>query len=816
MDSKLLHNQCVAVFNEEFYKDLLTAEHMKLEETQKPKLRYMDGEVDEDANFWGREFVKAGNTYLVSIIDDANETIDIKGMLPIMPMDVERVANPKGDVFYYVKRPVSVRFKEEQKHTPKQFINQLSALDHSNKEHQKIMWMAALSQLWDRSYYRMSTPGGCVDKDTEFLTPTGWKKISEYKEGDKVMQYNVEGRTSNFVQPTSYIKQPSGGFYNIDKLYLNQKLSKKHRVLYENWNGELKYKYAEDYFKAHNATKYGSCNKFITTFTPIISTSMDITDDNLRLMVAIIADGCFIAPTSSHPNHCSVQFKKDTKKVMFEKILKNSSIEYSKCEYKDGYTRFKFDAPMNTKVYNEDFWRCNYNQLKIINDEVTNWDGCSNQFFTSVKENADFIQYVFSSCGYRSSISVHDRRGKSRTLSNGKTYVYKSLEYTVHRTTRTKCTIGTKIPDGSHRIPFEPSEDGMEYCFTVPSSALVLRRDNKIFITKNCGKDSIIDECNALFRESGTIEGPTIAKLEERANVLKWLGVNEVVGTASKSEWDKIEQFLLAAGGHKNELTKHSRAYGNVGELIDIKNFSISLFFNDIDHYPDPKRVYFDYTTKSAVLDRFPPMRFYGQFTEDFNALNGVDVKQFVSNNMDFYKDLLYSFHYYKVNYMKHTHGFSRHKLMKMSGNRDVTNINKLLNMVDLYSDTQEEFDSWIDVINTSMEDYFCMVNNYIPAVKSFCKRFKIIIKDVFPEGSKIELDSITHYVYQEGRKEGVWIDDKFRQIYNFMQTLNLKNSTFIDVVKQLRNFGISEEKTRKIVDNKSIWETKDIEKDII
>ena len=32
------------------------------------------------------------------------------------------------------------------------------------------------------SYFAVTFAGsGCVDKDTEFLTPTGWKKISDYE-----------------------------------------------------------------------------------------------------------------------------------------------------------------------------------------------------------------------------------------------------------------------------------------------------------------------------------------------------------------------------------------------------------------------------------------------------------------------------------------------------------------------------------------------------------------------------------------------------------------------------------------------------------
>ena len=482
MDSRLLHYQCIDVFRKNFYKDLLTKEHMLLEKKQLPKLRYMDGEMDDEANFWGYEFVKGGDRYIISIVGDDGKMVNVPDMLPIMPKDVDMVATPKGDVYHYVRRPISVKFTEDQRHSPKQFIDTLAGLGHSNTDHQKLMWMMSISQLWDRSYYRISSPGGT-------------------------------------------------------------------------------------------------------------------------------------------------------------------------------------------------------------------------------------------------------------------------------------------------------------------------------------GKDSTVDICNALFGDCGTVESPTIAKLEDRATVLKWLVVNEVVDLG-KAEWDIIQQFLLAAGAHKNEITKHSRAFQNVKEIIDISKFSMSLFYNDIDHYADAQKKYFDMTTKSAVLDRFPPMRFYGKFTEDFNALGGINIESFVNSNMDFYKDLLYSFHYYKSNYTKHIHQYDRSRLIKMSGSRDYTNINKMLNIVDLYSDTQEEFNSWVDKINICLEDYYCMVHNYIPTVKSFCKRHKITLKDTFPEGSKIELQAIAHFAYQEGKKEGVWVDDKFRQVYEFIQTLDTKKSTYIDVVSKLRNFSIDEKKERKIIDNKSIWET--------
>ena len=65
------------------------------------------------------------------------------------------------------------------------------------------------------NYFAVTFAGsGCVDKDTEFLTPTGWKKISEYKQGDLVLQWNPDNSTQ-FINPSNYISEPEvrDGYY---------------------------------------------------------------------------------------------------------------------------------------------------------------------------------------------------------------------------------------------------------------------------------------------------------------------------------------------------------------------------------------------------------------------------------------------------------------------------------------------------------------------------------------------------------------------------------------------------------------------------
>lgn len=217
------------------------------------------------------------------------------------------------------------------------------------------------------------------------------------------------------------------------------------------------------------------------------------------------------------------------------------------------------------------------------------------------------------------------------------------------------------------------------------------------------GKDSVVDIVGNLIGGANTIENPSIAKLEfETAKT--WLMVNEAVGVR-KADWEMIEQFLLATGAKKTEVTKRTRSGSSgVPELLDISNFSLGIAYNDIDHYIDMDR-YFDFVTKEAVKDRFPPFRLYGRYKEDFGSIRSINVKTFAEQHKNEYLDIIYTYHYYKDNVYTEMHRWSLDKLPQLSP-RWEENIKVLLKYVDLYCETQEEFDYWITVIINTIEDY--------------------------------------------------------------------------------------------------------------
>jgi superfamily II DNA or RNA helicase len=323
-------------------------------------------------------------------------------------------------------------------------------------------------------------PTGCVDRDTEFLTPTGWKKISEYNEGDFVAQY-TEDEDCEFVRPSEYIKLPCDNLYHFETKYgLDQCLSEEHDIVYKtSYAKNIKKIPFKQMMKQHKDNKIGFHGYFVTTFSSPSRIGVDFSDNKLKLMVAVIADGHF--PNSS--NRCIMRLKKERKKERIRNLLVFCGIPYEErtpwYDERKGFSQFIFESPRRTKEFDEYWWKnSDSHQLNIISDECLLWDGNQKNEFTSTsKKSADFIQYAFTVSGYRASMYKDKRE-----------YKYKNGEcYSVRRTKRTLPTI---IHSNKKKVKFNnyKTKDGYKYCFTVPSGMLILRRNNKIFITGNSGK----------------------------------------------------------------------------------------------------------------------------------------------------------------------------------------------------------------------------------------------------------------------------------------------------------------------------------------
>jgi len=251
----------------------------------------------------------------------------------------------------------------------------------------------------------------------------------------------------------------------------------------------------------------------------------------------------------------------------------------------------------------------------------------------------------------------------------------------------------------------------------------------RISTTPNFGKDSALNVLELLKGRSNSVNAEVTRAKLEFLTTQKILGVTELADLTGE-DWRNIEQFLLDVADFTPTIPKRSRSYDGVGETLDIDEFSVMLLYNDLKDYNDQDR-YFDKRAKSAVDDRFPPLRLPGEI--DDNRLESVeqrDVAPMVEEGMPRYKDMLRALEYWEKNFDAEQNDeweadFSEY------GKRWRKNLLKITKAINLYSESEEEFNEYVHLLHKAINEYDLMLQ-YVPV-------FEQTTKDM-PEQKKREL----------------------------------------------------------------------------
>lgn len=318
---------------------------------------------------------------------------------------------------------------------------------------------------------------GCVSADTEYLSPTGWKRIDQYEEG-LVGQYHPSTRELEFVKPNAYIKRPCKTMVYIEPTRnTSQALSPEHRMLVYKPNGGYEVIPAIEYKDRLHLKNAGyNQRKIATTFSLKSQTCLDISDTLLALQVAVIADGYM------KNNICTIRVKKARKKIRLRALLASAEVSYKErdCPSAVGFTIFRFNPARQDKEFTSYYWGASQPQLEIIAKELPHWDGSIEirpslgvRFSTTSEASANFAQYAFAANKQNASLSSTKRPGRKR-------------EYCVHaRALHHEQDVG---PGRKDKVYIADNLEGYKYCFEVPSTFLLLRRNGYIFATGNTGK----------------------------------------------------------------------------------------------------------------------------------------------------------------------------------------------------------------------------------------------------------------------------------------------------------------------------------------
>ena len=335
------------------------------------------------------------------------------------------------------------------------------------------------------TYFSKGSSGGCVDADTEYFNGYEWKKISTYKRGsgEKILQYSENGY-AELVEPLGYIVND-----NIDTLKhfttkygIDMVLSDDHRMYtfknYQKYIAGVRNTLTTEIVTVKNyINREKSKNRHIPTTFKYSAKGIPINNDHIRLLVAIYADGTYDG------NKIEVRVSKDRKKKRIRELLNKCDIGWTERDiYNTKYTYFYIHPVPSIsewfvdKKFTRKWYECTDDQLSVVIDECIHWDGSEGngnrhgEYFSSKKEEIDFIQFALHRLGYRATISSNNSSNSDKP------------SYRVRWTNQNVLNLKhTKITDYK-------TIDGRSYCFTVPSGLIVLRRNNKIFITGNCNQ----------------------------------------------------------------------------------------------------------------------------------------------------------------------------------------------------------------------------------------------------------------------------------------------------------------------------------------
>lgn len=403
--------------------------------------------------------------------------------------------------------------------------------------------------------------GGCVSGDTEYLTRSGWKRIDQYAD-EEIAEWQPDG-SFRFANPVRYINDPCRELIEFTSGRLDMALSPDHRVPLYDWDKQFTVKPASR-LESHPSKHW------IPVETRPEAGGIDLTDMQIRLIVAIHADGAFDGST---PNYCRMTLRKPRKRKRLEWLLGSLGIEWKEYHNPNRPTevRYSFRSPVVSKTYAA-WWGINRLQMAIVLEEMSHWDGGiagaeggDIDFSTTVKVDADFMQFVAHGLGRHASISTtrNEAPWKDAYRVN---ITRKPLLYgvSIRAFDDNKGTVIRRIP--AERM----------YCFETSTGYWVARRNGKIFCTGNSaggGKSyalrwDAIDFCinlpgffAGLFRE-------TLPMLEE----------NHI--TFIREELGQLESAYRQKIGTYNE-TRKKVEFAN-GSILRFKHLEYDKDVNDI------------------------------------------------------------------------------------------------------------------------------------------------------------------------------------------------------------------------------------------
>lgn len=211
----------------------------------------------------------------------------------------------------------------------------------------------------------------------------------------------------------------------------------------------------------------------------------------------------------------------------------------------------------------------------------------------------------------------------------------------------------------------------------------------------------ILDKCPRL-------SGPTPARLYQAITNNDVVVIDELTSVKA-DQVREIEGMVLQLGDNSTEYIKHSQTIGRQLKEADLVKKSIIFTYNRTTDI-GARSTFFDdkWNNVAAFRSRYPQFLLNGKVVGDAPVYSYGEIEKLVEQYSDQIKSVAKQISYWTTRLHEHIHNWNHDKL-HIKG-RHKTNLGGLIDALDVYSESQEEFDQWCEFITNRLEAYKTMI----------------------------------------------------------------------------------------------------------
>lgn len=230
------------------------------------------------------------------------------------------------------------------------------------------------------------------------------------------------------------------------------------------------------------------------------------------------------------------------------------------------------------------------------------------------------------------------------------------------------------------------------------------------------GKNSNDIILHSIFNNNVKVSKPTLAKLETLLYYNQKVLPDEMTSLTPAQVRD-VEPLFLSIADESPTMTKHSMAQKKDLNEVDISQSSCVFTYNDVKSINQDSKFFDDiWQNKEAFDSRYPAFLLPGKVVTTMPKLSMNQADTIMEQHFDTLRLIARNIAYYTKHLTDELHNWSRVKLT-LKGRHKV-NFEGVIDGLDVYSQTQQEFDIWLVWVNKTVKDYQDMLTmSYKPTV---------------------------------------------------------------------------------------------------